>query len=522
MNLLTDPVFRTQTPDGLACLSLPQLLEALGGDRVESLLGLQRHQEDAFHVFLCYLAGAVLARENQTDPHQTADFWLTGIRRLTGREDDCAWSLVIEDVTQPAFMQAPVPKPGDFADFKPKAATPDALDVLPTAKNHDIKSSKAGRPLPENWVYALISLQTMSGFFGQGNYGIARMNGGFGSRAVVSLAHSQRPGRRWHRDTARLQAVRGELLAGDWKYQAQGHVLLWILPWDLKSSLSLAALDPLYIEIARAVRLLPAAGGIQALGASTKAPRIAAGETGGVLGDPWTPINLNDKKKGQSALTVSASGLSPELLRNLLFKDGYKPAEMQQADAEADSPDCRFTATVLVRGQGTTDGFHHASLPIPPGKARRSIRRGSDERKRLAELSKTALNDAKEMQNRVLKPAVIALLEGGPEKINFDRREVNQWLTDTAKQYSETWAADFFPWLWRQAEQEDKDAARLEWLQALRDKAKAVLEDAIARYPAREGRRYRSRVKAEGLFYGTLFKTFEQLKETTHDAKHSA
>ncbi|MEI7868861.1 MAG: hypothetical protein WCI11_13295 [Candidatus Methylumidiphilus sp.] len=83
MNLLTDPVFRVETPDGQERLSLPQLLEALGLDRVESLPGLQRHQEDAFHIFLCYLAGAVLARESQTDPCQNAEFWLEGIRRLT-------------------------------------------------------------------------------------------------------------------------------------------------------------------------------------------------------------------------------------------------------------------------------------------------------------------------------------------------------------------------------------------------------------------------------------------------------
>ncbi|CAG0994810.1 hypothetical protein MYXO_02619 [Myxococcaceae bacterium] len=518
MNLLTDPVFRAETPDGNECLSLPRLLEALGADRVESLLGLQRHQEDAFHIFLCYLAGAVLALEGQADPCQNAGFWLDGIRRLTGREDDCAWALVVEDVTQPAFMQAAVPKKSDFAAFKPKAATPDALDLLPTAKNHDVKSSKSGGPTPDVWVYALVSVQTMSGFFGQGNYGIARMNGGFGSRATVSLTYGQRPGGRWSRDVGRLLALRDGLLTGPWGYQAQGLALLWVPPWDLKTSFGLKALDPFYIEIARAIRLVPANGGIEALGASTKAPRIAATETGGVLGDPWTPVNLNDKKKGQSALTVSATGLSPELLRNLVFADGYQPADMQQADTGQESQDCRFNATVLVRGQGTTDGFHHASLPVPAGRVRRLFRRGSDERNRLAELSKTALHDARDMQNRVLKPAVIALLEGGPEKINFDRREVNQWLTDTVKQFSEAWAGDFFPWLWRQAEQEDQDAARLEWLRALRDKAKAVLEDAIARYPAREGRRYRSQVKAEGLFYGTLFKTFEQLKETAHDA----
>jgi CRISPR system Cascade subunit CasA len=522
MNLLIDPVFRAETPDGMERFNLPQLLEALGQDRVESLLGLQRHQEDAFHIFLCYLAGAVLVGEDQTDPAQTAEFWREGIRRLTGREDDCAWTLVVEDVTLPAFMQPPVLKKADFAAFKPKAKTPDALDVLPTAKNHDVKSSKSSGQTEDVWIYALVSLQTMSGFFGQGNYGIARMNGGFGSRAMVSLGYGQRLGGCWSRDMARLLGLRGSLLNGPWGYRDDGLVLLWTAGWDLQSSFGLKALDPFFIEIARAVRLESSNGVIAALGASTKAPRVAATDTGGVLGDPWTPINRNDKKKGQSALTVSATGLTPELLRNLIFADGYEPADMQLADAGHEGQGCRFNATVLVRGQGTTDGFHHAAIPVPAGRARRLFNRSTGENNRLAELSKEALQDAREMQNRVLKTALFSLLEGGrnTDKIDWEKREVKDWWKSAETQFNQSWADDFFPWLWRQAEQEDKSAARLEWLKALRDKARAVLDDALARYPARAGRHYRAHVKADGLFTGMLLTLFPELKENAHDANH--
>ncbi|MGI2325518.1 MULTISPECIES: type I-E CRISPR-associated protein Cse1/CasA [unclassified Methylococcus] len=516
MNLLTDPLFRVETPDGIERLSLPQLLEALGQDRVESLLGLQRHQEDAFHIFLCYLAGAVLAREARSEPRQPEDFWHEGIRKLTGRDDDWAWTLIVDDVTQPAFMQAPVPDKKDFGAFKLKARTADALDILPTAKNHDVKASRSGATSPDGWVYALVSLQTMSGFFGQGNYGIARMNGGFGSRPAVAVYHAERMGMRWHCDVTRLVGIREELLAGPWGYRERGIVLVWEQPWDLESSLSLNVLDPFYIEIARAVRLMGDGKNVQAFGASTKAARLAAGDAGGVLGDPWTPVNVADKKKGQSAMTVSASGLSPELIRNVLFEDGFRAARMQCLLEENEGQSCLFSATVLVRGQGTTDGFHHVAIPVP-ARAHRLFRRRS-ERDRLASISKTALNDAKEIQNRVLKPSVIALLEAGPDKIDFDRREVNLWLNEATQRFSAAWSEDYFPWLWRQAEQDDADAARLEWLRALRDKAHKVLEEAIARYPSREGRRYRARVKAEGLFHGSLFKTFPQLKEGSHDA----
>lgn len=112
------------------------------------------------------------------------------------------------------------------------------------------------------------------------------------------------------------------------------------------------------------------------------------------------------------------------------------------------------------------------------------------------------------MQNRVLKPAVFSLLEGGPnpKKITWDKREITAWWNKIQEQFSAAWPADFFPWLWSAAEQPDQSAARLQWLRALCAKAEALFELAIVRYPHRAERRYRARVRAEGLFIGSLYK----------------
>ena len=147
-------------------------------------------------------------------PDVLKDFWREGIRALTEAEgcaDDGAWTLVVEDWSRPAFMQSPAP---DARAYSPKALTPDVLDLLPTAKNHDLKSSRLAAFEPEDWVFALISLQTMSGVFGSGNYGVARMNGGYGSRAVAGLTTALGPGGRFLEDVRRLLPHHGQLLGG--------------------------------------------------------------------------------------------------------------------------------------------------------------------------------------------------------------------------------------------------------------------------------------------------------------------
>lgn len=512
MNLLIDPLFRAKNKDGTKKMSLPHLLEALGEDRVESLLGLQRHQEDAFHIFLCYLAGAVLAREGKSDPVQNEEFWRKGIRCLAGRDDDCAWTLVVEDVTKPAFMQPPVESEEDFIqNYKPEADIPDALDLLIKTKNHDIKSEKMGAPSEENWVYALISSQTMNGFSGKYNYGIARMNGGYGSRPCVGLLYGFSFGKRWVRDTNNLLSSRHGLLKNPWPYRDDGIVLTWLTVWNRKSSLDLKELDPFFIEIARAFRLVRKGNGIRAVKAPTKTRRINAEKQKGVLGDPWIPLN----SEKVTALTISSAGLTPKLLRDLIFEDGFKPASMQKPDKENDAPSCYFYASVLVRGQGITEGLHTKKIKIPP-KAGVSLFSNKEERDGLADLSKTGLGLASAMADKVLGLALFALMEGGPEKLDFNKREIKSWVQTMKKHFTDSWADEFFPWLWRTVDYPDNDSAELEWVHIIHGQAWKILQKAISRCPERSGRLYRGRVKAESVFKGSINNNFPILKEASN------
>lgn len=141
MNLLVDPLLRVQTARGLEHMSLPALLAALGRDEVEHLPGLQRHQEDAFHVFLCCLAGAILSRRGDSDPVQPEEYWRSGLRGLAGEAGDDAWTLVVADVSRPAFMQPPltmtkaIKGPSVFVLERPRTALQRAFRLLEVSPN---------------------------------------------------------------------------------------------------------------------------------------------------------------------------------------------------------------------------------------------------------------------------------------------------------------------------------------------------------------------------------------------------
>ena len=223
MNLLTDPLLRVQTERDLEHLSLPALLARLGKNQVRHLVGIQRHQADAFHVFLCYLAAAVLARSGETSPLQDELFWREGLLNLAGGSGSHAWQLTARNASEPAFMQPPLPdrsqRPTSIMN------TPDELDLLPTAKNHDVKRKRANAAYVDTWIYALVSLQTMSGYYGVGNQGISRMNGGFGNRGVVELLRDRAPGQRWIDAVTRLAEHRKRVLDEPFGYNTKGLVL---------------------------------------------------------------------------------------------------------------------------------------------------------------------------------------------------------------------------------------------------------------------------------------------------------
>ena len=518
MNLLCDDLFRVALADRTARVCLPELLALLGDDQVASLPGVQRHQEDALYVFLCYLAGAVLNRAEQANPRQNADFWRAGIRHLTqaeGCDNDDAWTLVVADPTRPAFLQPPAPSKAVFdKEYKSRAAAPAQLDVLQTAKNHDVKAARGDPRDAEAWCLALLTLQTQISYMGSGKYGIVRMNGGFASRPYIGWLPARRPGVRFLHELTVLLQQREALLTAPWSYQVDGKVLLWLPAWDGQTSLSLTALDPFFIEIARRVRLVHANdNALSALAATAKTTRLAAKDLKGNLGDPWIPITI----KTGGALTVQENGFTPQRLRDLIFGDGEVSLAAMQHTPPG-QPAGWFAASVLVRGKCTTDGFHERCIRVPE-KARSALFGKHAARDRLAILSKKGLDMASSLQFRILQPALFALLEGGPESINLDKREIRQWVEKSATRYTQDWHPRYFDWLWNTVDASDETTALRTWFHTLRPLAESTLDTAFHSAPSRGGRTWRARSKAVGMFRSGLVKHFNIYLERTHEPR---
>ena len=276
MNLLTKPLISSSTAQRL---SLPGLLAAMACGEVTGFPALRPHQRPAWHMFLVQLAALALWTAKREDlPHDAAE-WTDLLRALTPNHvDDCPWRLVVEDDVHPAFLQPPAPAGLKWSPVQ----TPDALDLLITARNHDIKQSVARHVELEDWLFALVSSQTSAGYDGAGNYGIARMNGGSSSRPMMGLVPAQdgnyriNPSRWWRRDVERLLHERRAGNGSEFGSEG-GPALLWCLDWPESSQLDLRTLDPWFIEVCRRVRLVRSEQGLSAVRAVSKAARIDQG-----------------------------------------------------------------------------------------------------------------------------------------------------------------------------------------------------------------------------------------------------
>ena len=214
LNILTESLIRFRRDDNsIIEASLPELYAALMNDEVASFPALRPHQRHAWHAFLVQLGAIAMHKAGHDNPPDDAATWLNLIRALTPDSlDDEPWHLIVDDITKPAFMQPAASSEDKRADYKSVVATPDELDMLITSKNHDLKASVASSGSIDDWIFALISLQTSEGFLGAGNYGISRMNGGLGCRPAFSLTPSARPGIHARRDIQALLKHRDRLL----------------------------------------------------------------------------------------------------------------------------------------------------------------------------------------------------------------------------------------------------------------------------------------------------------------------
>ncbi|MXZ72930.1 MAG: type I-E CRISPR-associated protein Cse1/CasA [Acidobacteria bacterium] len=503
-NLLTDPLIRVRLTNGAsATKSLPEVYEALSADRIAAFSALRPHQRHAWHAFLAQLGVIAVQRSGGTTLPRRAGEWCALLRGLTpGFNADEPWRLVVDDPAQPAFMQCPAPN--GIRQYRGRVVTPDDLDILVTAKNHDVKRTVAAGCAPDDWMLALIDLQTMAGFLGAGNYGIARMNGGFSARPCLGLAPTDGGlGAHLFSDMQRMLAGRTSLLDRHPEYfdPEHGLALLWLEPWDGATALDLRQLDPFFIEICRRVRLRLENRAIVAWTAASKTARVAAKEARGNVGDFWTPVS----KKDAVALSLSGVGFRYDRLAKLMFdRKSYDLPPAMRIDSTRQGP-WKVVARGVAGGQGKTEGYHERSDIAFDNKTTVALGRQAG-RDALEEISKAQIEEIEEVEKALRFGIAVAASGGKPAEdlAKTDRMHANPY----ARRLDEAANAEFFSALDRRFVAADDEqraaAARAEFVRDMIGAAHALLDEAIDAVPCPAMWRYRARARATSAFYGRL------------------
>lgn len=501
MNLLCTSMLQTRGSVEIQRLTLPGVFAALMRNEVESFPALRPHQRHAWHAFLVQVGALALHAKERSDPPLDEESWALLLRGLTPDfPKDEPWSLVAPP-DRPALLQPPIPS-GNLGELKKVVATPDALDMLVTSKNHDLKAEVMVEAGADDWLFALVTLQTMEGFLGAGNYGISRMNGGFANRPALGIVPPGGLGAHVRRDIAQLLAMHDGAAEARGYATSGGLGLLWLKPWDGMTSLRPSELDPYYVEVCRRVRLVEIGSKLSARAGGSKAARVVP-IPGGLTGDPWAPI-VTEKDGTSKVFTADASGFGYRRMVRLMFTGGDVTASPLQRVVPGDADEgLVLLARALTRGQGKTEGYHERRVRLS-----KRVRRGmfgTGDADRFAGAARDRVTIAGELQNRVLKPAILALLENGPDQVDYKDDGADRRAQRFLRRFDEHVDATFFPRLWDELDDgADWHAVRAAWVADLVAFAQTLVEDADRGASKAFKRRYRARARAERMFFGAL------------------
>lgn len=477
-NLLTDPTFRRMRSSEL--LTLPEVFARLAQGK-EMEFSIQAIQLHPWHAFLVQTAALALAREKTVSFPTTPSAWAEALLGLTGGANE-PWCLAVADPSKPAFFQPPTA--GKDPTTWEAVPAVDALSPLKAkGRNHDVKNNTYANPRPEHWAYALSTYQTLSGYV-RGWWGIARSNGGTGSRTGLAGAPEDTFGARFQRDVLVWLEQRSALI-DTYGYRAQGgHGLLWLEPWDGETSFRLAECDPFFVEISRLVRLFDdRKGGFQATWTTTKTSRLV-GKLHGWTGDVWSPTSPG--KEGPVCLSTTRYGFSYRHLVEYLFDGSWtrSPAMVRRPE------DRFFIARSLTGGQGKNEGFHERALPIPTD---------VDDAwwARIGEWTRDRVTDVQVVRRHVLFPALCVLVHGKTE------RETKA-LDGHFQRFEAAIDAEFFDYAFRSAREANVEygvALFRSWVASV---ARRVFSEAEAHTSRSSTRGFAWSARASGLFYGGL------------------
>ena len=506
-NLLTEPLIGANTIDGKNdYYSLPGVYSLLMQDKIVSFPHLRPHQRHAWHSFLCQLGAMAVEHRGLTkesDLPDSEDEWLKYIKFLTKDfTNDEPWALVVDDNNKPAFMQAPK------SPVNKVVKTPDELDtVMVTAKNHDVKQHIAQEPKLNDWFFSLISLQTMSPFLGNGNYGIIRMNGGYSSRFGMGISYQDRGiGITVKHDITHM--VRQiEKIANRHSYNGEGPKLLWLLDWNDDAQISLKDIHPYFIEICRRVRLYRNNLEIYAQKGTSKKRRVdSPKDLNGLTGDYWAPQNINNKL--HKVISAKPSNFRYDRIAEMLFDKNHwsLPPSLENADEDG----LELVMRCLVGGQGKTEGYFERVIPFHKNRPSYLF---FDNREKCAELSNLYIEDIKKIID-TLKYSIALILCGGenPQKEAFVK--ANTYI-GPLREFADS---IFFEYLFKgiaTIENNNEDTVRYEMLQDLVNYAHNILENMVS-LPSKGAYRYRAIAKGQHVFNGRIYNEFPKLRQKSN------
>lgn len=475
---------------------------ALARGEAWSFNALRPHQREPWHAFTVQVAALALIHAGRSDLPKDEAAWRDLLIGLTPDfPDGEAWTLVIDDWTTPALLQPPIVAATNRADYKNVLSTPDALDMLVTAKNHDVKQERMAAASEEDWLFALVTLQTTEGFLGAGNYGISRMNGGFATRMSLGVRPSGGgASAAFRRDVRRLLAD-----ARSRPDRRTGIALLWTAPWDGTLSLDYTKLDELYVEICRRVRLRQGRAGIEGVGAGSKCARVAAADLKGKTEDPWAPI----KADASASHTPTGVGFGYRQMTNLLDRQKVSQPLLAKLHEDDDRTGLAIVASALVRGQGKTEGLH-----------RRVVRTSRIEQidafddaeilDRIGDIAKTRSDEASEASRR-LRRALIMLVQGGPDQARLDDDSANRKVDPWVKRFDGFVDREFFGnALWAEAAGDAADHRRV-WRERLRMLAGTIMAEASEAAPRTEMRRIRAIARSRSMLDTQMAKWLKEI-----------
>lgn len=491
-NLLKDRIIPVEVWNGeREFCTLGGVLAALTQGRVKSFPHLRDHQIQAWHTFLVQLAVMAIDEAAGADsPKQmTSLMWDDALYSIGGWYT--TWELVVDDLTKPAFLQPPhptessidyeAPTKGEFEYGEDPRRTPDALSVLFTNRQHSMKAEYLRDAQPIDWVYALVTRQTL-GYFSKGGggakcyYSISRVNSNFGNRLEMHVV----PSIMWPDlfNTNVQQVLRGNQIPDRDKIR-----LAWTEPWRGVKGQTIPAeeVSPLFIDVANRIRLLEGEGGIVARIAATACIRV---EQSGELCNPWQPT---DCKKGKPASASEERRLRYDVVAPMIFGLGWNMPDCLRPVTDGRDGPQQIEIRGMPRTQGKVLGIFHRQIEVPEDVLPLLGHPDGD----LAEEAEIRLDQCDTFLDEVFKPAV-CYVSNPPEKEQFAAR----WPSDDNRQSvvknwmnALRWKIDkcFFPRLWLSIY---GGAGQHGWPIELLDLGHQVLSDCIMREPLPYGKGY--------------------------------